>query len=248
MAKMTLLAITQSILNDMDADNVNSIADTIESTQVAQIVKDTFYEIIGSRTWPHLDEMIQLSPHGTARPSHMTSGSTWSSIEWIKYNVRKSTDTRDIFETILFMTPEEFLAHTNARVSSNSDVDTITDGSGAKLFILNDVRPYYWTTFDDENIVFDAYDSGVDTNLTQAKTQCWGNVEPSWTHTDVATPDLPAKAFAYLLAESKSTCFNSLRQVGNAKEEQKSRRQRIRLSQEKWRSGQGMQFPDYGRN
>ena len=42
MAKMTLLAMVQDILNDMDGDEVNSISDTVEAEQVAQIIKTTY--------------------------------------------------------------------------------------------------------------------------------------------------------------------------------------------------------------
>ena len=146
------------------------------------------------------------------------------------------------------MEPQEFLQMLNARPSSDSSVDTIQDTiAGIELLILNDRSPLYWTTFDDQTIIFDAYDSAVDTNLLASKTQIWGNVEGTWTHTNAGVPNLPAKAFPYLLAEAKSTCFNTLMQVGNQKAEQQSRRQRVWLSREKWRNGQGMQFPDYGR-
>ena len=51
--KMNLLEITQDILNDMDGDEVNSIDDTFESAQIAQIIKSTYYAIISNRNWPH---------------------------------------------------------------------------------------------------------------------------------------------------------------------------------------------------
>jgi len=247
MAKQTLLDITQSILNDMDSDEVNSISDTVESEQVAQIVKDTFYEIIESRTWPHLDKLIQLSPQGSTRPTHMDTTSTWNSVAWIKYNQRTSTDTKDKYIDITYMSPKDFTDYLDARDSSATDVTSVSDPSGITLLILNDKAPTFWTTFDDEVLIFDSYDKVVDTNLQASKTQVFGSVSPSWVHTDTAIPDLPAKAFSYLLSESKSTAFNALRQVGNSKEEQRSRRQRIRLSREKWVVNGGMQFPDYGR-
>jgi len=52
--KLTLLEIVQDIMNDMDGDEVNAISDTIESQQVAQIVKTTYLEMMANRNWPHL--------------------------------------------------------------------------------------------------------------------------------------------------------------------------------------------------
>ena len=249
MAKKTLLDMTQTILSDMNGDEVVGIGDTEESTQVAQIIKDSYEEIISSRTWPHLNQLIQLTPQGASRPTHMDTSPTWAFIELIKYNVRKQSATRDSNEDIFYMEPDDFLNLLNQRNSSSASVDTITDPSSIKLYITNDDRPRYWTTFDDEVMVFDSYDNLVDTNLQESKFQCWGNVEPLWVHTDLHVPDLPAKAFPYLLAESKSTCFNTILQVGNQKAEQQSRRQRVWLAREKWRANPngGMGIPDYGR-
>jgi len=231
----------------MNSDEVNSIADTLESSQVAQVVKDTFFEIIGSRDWPHLNQLIQLTPQGTSFPTYMDTGSEWNTVEWIKYNKRASSDTYDKFSEVEYLEPKAFTELLDARKSSDSNVVTTTDPSGVKLYILNDVAPTYWTTFDDDTLVFDSYDSGVDTNLQQSKFQCWGNVTPTWTHTDAAIPNLPSKVFPYLVSESKSTAFNSIKQAANKKEEQKSRRQRTHLTREKWRTNGGMRFPDYGR-
>lgn len=248
MPKLTLLDLTQRILNDMNGDEINSISDTLESQQVASIIRDTYQEIIGSRSWPHLNSLLTPTPQGSTYPTHVDLKSEWSFIKEIKYNKRTQTATRDNYDGVDYMEPEEFLEYLNQRNSSASDVSTISDpGTGVELFILNDTAPKYWTTFDDETLVFDSYDSLVDTNLQESKFQIWGNKETTWSHVDTAIPNLPAKAFPYLLAEAKSACFNALMQVGNQKAEQQSRRQRIWLSREKWRSGQGQQFPDYGR-
>ena len=58
--RMTLLEIVQDVLNDIDSDNVNSIRDTVESEQVAAIVKSCYFEMIGNRNWPHLKKLFQL--------------------------------------------------------------------------------------------------------------------------------------------------------------------------------------------
>jgi len=49
MAKMTVLEIVQDILNDLDGDAVNSINDTVEALQIAQIVKTTFNNILDGK-------------------------------------------------------------------------------------------------------------------------------------------------------------------------------------------------------
>ena len=73
MSKKTLLAITQDILNDLESDEVNSIDDTLEATQIANIIRTTYEEIISNRDWPHLKTMIQLTASGTSsRPTHMS--------------------------------------------------------------------------------------------------------------------------------------------------------------------------------
>ncbi len=248
MPKLTLLDLTQRILNDMNGDEVNSISDTLESQQVASIIRDTFQEIIGDRKWPHLNRLLKPTPQGSTYPTHVNMADAWVYLDNIYYNVRKQTATKDIFDEMTYMEPDEFLEHLNARNSSNSNTDTILDPeSTVKLLITNDRPPQFWTTFDDETLVFDSYDNLVDTNLQASKFQIWGNFEPTWVHTDVGIPDLPAKAVPYLLAEAKSNCFNALMQVGNQKAEQQSRRQRVWLGREKWRDGQGQKFPNYGR-
>ena len=250
MPKLTLLQLTQDILNDLDSDEVNSINDTIEAQQVAQIIKTTYYNIIDGKEWPHLKQLFQLTPSGdTTKPTQMIMPENMVYIEWIKYNKRKSTDTKDKYEDVLYMEPADFVGYCNVRDSSADNVEQVQDtDSGINLLVMNDRAPTYWTSFDDGNIYFDSYDSGVDTTLQNSKTQCFGLYHPSFTIADSFVPDLPVHAFSYLLNESKSTAFIMLKQTANNKAEQHSVSQRRRMSQEKWRHNGGIKFPDYGRH
>jgi hypothetical protein len=249
MPKMTVLEMTQDILSDMDSDEVNSIGDTVESQQVGQILKTTYHEIIdGVDHWPHLATLVQLEASGdNNKPTHMRMPENLQRLNWIKYNKRKSTDTKDKYADVSYMEPEDFLSFINQRNSSDSDVTSVTDFSNVTLLIKNDKQPQYWTSFDDEYIVFDSYDSAVDDTLVTAKTQCMGPRDAVFTISDDHIPDLPAKAFSYFLAEAKSVAFNVLKQSANAKEEQKSKRQRYRLSLGKWRQGNGITYSSFGR-
>ncbi len=245
---MTLLQIVQDILSDMNSDEVNSIDDTIEAQQVAQIVKSTYFNIIDGRDWPHLYQFFRLDASGSAsRPTHMSLPDNALSIEYIKYNTKTATDTKDKYTKIVYKTPEEFMDIVDARDSSASRITQVTDPIGVYINIYNDTAPVYYTSFDNENIVMDAYNSGVDSTLQQAKTQCYGRIYPTWTATDSFTPDLPENSFSYLLNEAKSTCFLRIKEAPDQKAEQHSVTQRRRLSQEAWRVKKGINYPNFGR-
>lgn len=248
MAKMTLLEMVQDIMSDMDSDEVNSINDTVEALQVAQIIKSTYYNIIDGKDFPFLYELFQLDSSGTSsRPTHMSLPETIIDLKKLNYNCRKLTDTKDKYKEILYKTPEDFLYILNQRDSSASNVTTVTDTTGISLLIYNDKPPQYFTSFDDDNLVFDSYDSAVNSTLVSSKTQCHGKRSVAFSITDSFTPDLPVQMFTYLLAEAKSTCFVTLKQMGNPKAEQVSVSQKRRMSQEAWKLKNGITFGNYGR-
>lgn len=245
---MTLLEIVQDILNDLEADPVNSINDTVEAQDIAQIVKTTYFNLIDGRHWPHLYELFQLEALGlTTKPNYMKIPDTIVNVDWVKYNTRSSTDTRDKYTTITYKTPEEFLSLSNARDSSASNVQTVTDFSLIPLYILNDKAPQYFTSFDDQYLIFDSFDSGVESTLQQSKSASRGIRNVTFTISDSYTPDLPVQAFSLLLNEAKAAAFLVSKQTVNQKAEQHSITQRRRMSQEAWKIKRGITYPDYGR-
>lgn len=252
MAKMTLLEMVQDILSDMDSDEVNSINDTIEAQQVMRIVRTTYDEIINSRHWPHLQKLKQLEGLAdTGKPTHMKIPDMVQYVQWLKYNKKDAANTDERLTEIVYLMPEKFLDLVHSRSSSSSNVDIVYDDGSSigPLLIVNDVAPSFWTTFDDEYIVMDSYDSDTDNTLMASKTLCQVYEESIFTFSDTFVPDLPEKAFPYLLSESKSVAFNSINQNPNSKEEQRSRRQRTYLARDKRRQNkkQGLRYPNYGR-
>jgi len=249
MAKMTLLEMTQDILSDMDSDEVNSINDSVESLQVAQIIKTTYYNIIDGRDYDFLYELFQLDASGTSsRPTHMKLPENIIDLKYIKYNCKTLTDTKDKYLKIKYLMPEDFMEVVDSRDSSKSNVTVVTDPTGISINVMNDKAPEYFTSFDDENLVFDSYDSQVDSTLQNNKTQCHGKRSVAFTLLDSFTPDLPVQMFSYLLAEAKSTAFVTLKQMPNAKAEQISNSQKRRMSQDAWRVKNGIHYPNYGRS
>jgi hypothetical protein len=254
MAFMTVAEMVDDILNDMDSDPVTAIDDTEESRQVVQILKTTYFQIIDGRgdNWPHLDKLFRLTETDANSPTHFTIPTNTMMFNWIKYDVLQSGETREKYTTIKRLEPEDFMELVDARNNDDSNVDIISDLGGAgTIKIINDKAPQYYTSFDEEYIVMDSYDSDVETFLKTAKNKCWGKVYPTWTDDDgTFTPDLPVNMFSYFLSEAKSMCFLNIKQAANAKVEQQANSQRRRMSQDAWKDKQskGIRYPNYGRS
>jgi hypothetical protein len=246
--KMTLLEIVVDILSDMDGDEVNSIDDTVEATQVAQIVKSTYMAMMSNRNWPHTRQTIQISPSGdSALPTHMNIQETIKDLCFINYNKHKAGETRKLYQPVKYLYPDDFLRVVNRRNNDTDTVDIITDPTGVELLIRNDTAPTYYTSFDDEVLVFDSYDKYVDSTLQESKIQAQAYVMPTWVHRDSATPDLPAEAFTALLEESKSRAMLKLKQVQDVKAEQEASRQQRWLARKARTVNGGVRYPNYGR-
>lgn len=246
--RRTLLEIVQAILNDMNSDEVNSIDDTVEATQVASIVKDTYLEMMTNREWPHLKKLIQLNHAGTLdKPNYLKAPTNIKSMEQLRYECPSLSSGALVMKELKFKYPDEFLSIVSRRNSINDNVRSVVDYGGSKLLIYKNADPTYWTTFDDEYIVTDSYNEVVDDTLQASKTQALVEVFPEWVHANDAIPNLPIEAFAALIEEAKSTSFFVLKQVANQKAEQKSSRQNKWLSRKSWKLQGGIRYPDYGR-
>jgi len=244
--KKTLFEIVDDILNDLDADKVNSITDTVESEQVAQIVQTCYYEMLGNRNWPHTRKLVQFNALGDlSKPNYLRAPEEMKELVFFRYDCQKLGDTIPDLQDIKYKEPEEFLRMLSKR--SGDNLDQVVDFSGSTLLIFNDKHPQYWTSFDDEYVVTDSYDSAVDDTLKQSKTQCLAYIIPSWSHVDTFVPDLPIEAFPALIEEAKSTAFIALKQVANQKAEQKSNRQQRWLSRKAWTLDGGIKYENYGR-
>ena len=248
MTKRTLLDMVQEILSDIDSDEVESIDDTVESEQIVSILKSTYYAMMNNRDWPHLRRSIQISSLGdTAKPTHMKIQDGVKELCFLKYNKQKSGATKKDYGDITFLQPDHFLHKTNQEDSSSSDVLVVTDTGGIELLVRVDRAPTYCTSFDDEYIVFDSYDSAVDSTMQESKIQAVAYVIPAWSSADDFIPDLPENAFPALVEEAKSKAALRLAQKPDEKAEQEAGRQNRWLARRARRINGGIQYPNYGR-
>lgn len=246
--KYTLLDIVQEILSDMDSDEVNSIDDTAEAGQVATIVKSTYLAMMSNRNWPHQRKGITFTSFSSPdRPTHMKLSSDVKEVCFVNYNVAKNGEPKKKYQPVSFLDSEEFLRKTNKEDSTKSNVQVVVDPSGIELLIRNDRAPEYYTTFNDEDLVFDSFDNEIDTTLQESKIQSQGYVMSDWVHKDDAVPDIPDTVFTSLIEEAKSRASTKLRQIVDRKSEQEAVRQRRWLARKSRRNAGGIKFPNYGR-
>ena len=182
------------------------------------------------------------------KPTHMRLPNTVRKLDWIRYDRRLEADDPLRYDDITYLSPEEFTARVLERSSEDADVLTVTDFSGAKLLIRTDKGPDWWTSFDDTYVVFDSYDSDVDSTLQQSKTMAYGAVGASWTMTDTFEPDLPEHLFPILKAETLARAALRHNQMPDATAERDSRRLRIGHIKRGARAAMPPHpYPDYGR-
>lgn len=227
--KFTLLQVVQKTLEALGSDEVNSISDSPEAEQIAQIAQDTYYELLNQREWPHLMKLRQLeSVAQSARPNYLRIPDDVVRIDQIKYD---NTDPNDAtagalikINEVQWCEPEVFLDVTQSRNTEKDDVQTITDFEGVRYHITNESKPLYWTSFDDEYLVFDSFNNTIESTLQGDKSQMLCKCIPDFVIADSTVADAPAHFFQTWMSEVKSTAMWYIRQEISQKDEQKARR------------------------
>src|SRR5688500_3426252 len=226
--KQTLLEITQDILSSMDSDEINSISDTPESQQVVTIIKTVYNDILSrGGSYVHKTPFTLEASGDVTKPVLMTKPSGIINIDWVKYNTRNVSETDPVWTDIYFIPIEEFMIRQHQLNPSESYVNSFTElvnGFSVTFNYRTDTGPSYYTSFDDNTLVFDAYDSVVDTTLQTSKTLCFGSRDLTFVEADSFTPELPADQFSLLLNEAKSLAWAELKQIPHAKAESTARK------------------------
>jgi hypothetical protein len=245
---MTLLDMTQNILSAIKGDRVNSIGDTSQAEAVAQEIKTAYYTLLEQQDQPYQKGALQIEANqDLTRPTHMTIPENVKQIDWIKYNDRKSG--KNNYVNVEYLDPEDWLLR-SVGMAGQTNILEVTDASGVKIYIATDQAPKYYTTFDEQTLIFDAYNSSLENTLQETNTIAWGYTVPAWRMTDDFVPKLRVDLFPLLLAEAKSACFTNLKQVASTKDEQRARRlitqhqNRNHRLAEKRKTSKG---PDYSR-
>lgn len=221
--KYTLLELTQAVLSSMDSDEINSINDTPESLQVVEVIKTVYDDIITRGDLTTNKILFNLDASGdTSKPVLMTKPDNIDRIEWLKYDTQDADDTTPVWNLMTYLPVADFIDYIHSYNQDEDDVDSfdyVTEGFSFRFTYRTDTAPKYYTSFDDNTIIFDAHDVDVDTTLQAIKTLGYGSKISTFTKSDTFTPDLQPQQFALLLNEAKSLAWAELKQTVHAKAE-----------------------------
>ena len=250
MAKRTLLDMVQGILTETGGDSVNSISDTIDALDTASVIRQKYFDIIDEMDLPVNLELVSLEALGdVTKPTHMRIPENVGQIQWIKYDTRQAIVAAKHYADMIYKKPLDFVTFVNSRSSNDTtNYQIVQQTANIPLVIAKVIPPTYWTSFDDEYIVFDAYDSDVDDTLQSSKTICSASIRPVFTLADAFVPDLPENLFGLLYTQAKNTCFADFKETLNPKSERDESRLRVRAQRNKWRQSRMIhEGPSYGR-
>jgi len=252
--RYTLLEIVQTLLAAMDSDAVDSINDTVESEQVALLVKGVYYDLAVDLQLPEHDGLFELtSPASASTPTLFTVPTNVVRIDWIKYNNKTSTETYAHYEPLTYMPWNEFIEFQKPLADLTSGVGQMNFTQNSQTFEVmyrNDRFPMYYSSVDDYSLVFDAYDVDEETYLAATKTMCYGSVYPTFTLSDSFEPDLDPTQFSYFINRAKVRAFAELKQAQNVEAASETRVQKIRNQRNKRRipnTSEHARLPKYGR-
>ncbi len=229
--KKSLLEIVQTTLSAMGSDEVDSINETEESIQVAESVKDTYYEFIErlalAKKIDWLHGPLPVTPSGDVlSPTTAEFGSTVREVTYIGYNVAGVGEDAS-YRELVYYPPDEFLRQHN---KAGPNKVAVSVGDALTVYVSNDRMPTSYTSFDDTNIICNAFDSSIESTLTDGRFNAMGYRIPTFVVADEEVPDLPPQLFPAFQAEVNIAAFAYFNQTSSAVDAARSLRQMAQLN------------------
>lgn len=227
--RMTLLDITQNILSRMSSDEVNSISDSTESLQVANIIKNKYFDIVNRIPLPEQEQLIQLDPSlDSTQPVLMFVPAGVASLKWLKYFNSSLIDlVPQGYQYVTILPVQQFIDMVNGFNTSETNVDTFTftdAGNDYTFYYKDDRQPSFCTIISNGLIVFDSFNQAVDSTLQASKTMAWGSMNPTFELEDTFIPNLADEQFQLLVNEATALAFYELKQQPHQLAMQESKR------------------------
>lgn len=245
----TLLDMTKEILSSLDSDDVDSITETVEATQVANVILATYRDLSTILDLPESTGFFELdSPASASTPVQLNIPEHVVRVDRFWYGALNDENE------VKFELPQLFLDRVLQYDTTESNVSSMElvshNSSNITFKFYTDRDPEIYTVIEDDHIICNAFDSAVDTFLTKAKSYTYGKWTDEVTLADGTTFNLDKNAERLLLNEAKGQAFLELKQMENPKANLRARRMFV---QSQWKKHRGTQptfknahTPNYG--
>ena len=223
--KQNLLEMVQRILEAIDGQMVESIEDTREAMQVARCVKESYEHLLYTRDIKAKSNLVQMhSMSNTDMPTVLHFNDDLEQISLFKYY---DADNKKYVD-LLWMEPEQFVDMCLSRNPEKDNVQNILEPeSGVRYNVYNDRAPTYYTSFNDSEVVCDAYNSKVEHTLMEERTVVYGYKQPVFKLEDTFVPDLAPQHFSLLLSTAKVQATYELNKTFDQLENNRAMKQKV---------------------
>jgi hypothetical protein len=192
MSKLTVLDVVQTYLDYVDGFEVDSIFDSDESMQCATIAEHMYYTVIDKykdfQFKSNIDTLEGLGDTNT--PALMKIPDRVSYVQYARVQYNVSTTGGVKYKNVKWLAPDDFLDYINGRTTEINGAEEMVVND-VPLVVLNNRFPEYFTSFDDQYVVFDSYNKDYDSTLQEDKTQVISQSSDSFIKDDSFVIPLP---------------------------------------------------------
>ena len=246
MAKRTILQLVQEIGEGIDTDEIDSLNETEEVVRIVNILEQTLKEVLDRKTWEFMKgkvRQLDVRLAGSTELNTLLIPSDVTRITCLRYK-----DDNGKFYDVTYMPACDFIAMMQARTATEADITAITNSDGVELNVRTTVPPQNWTSFDEEVITFDSYNSTTGTGNLIADSVIIADVMPVTDFTDpIAVLNIPERMETLVFNEALVTCNYRLRQTADPRADRVARRQNISLRENEHITKKDKQVKTYGR-
>lgn len=219
--KYTLLELVQRVAEYCCAGTVNTINATRESQQIANIVKETYYDLIQRNELEVRYSLFKLQNlSDLEKPTYLLMPDRVWTIDIIRYKDRKT----GILKDLQYREPLEFIESSLYLNPKEPYVKQCEDFTEAIFNIRTDRPPMFYTILNDKYLVFDSYDSKTEDTIVDEDILCYGRILPSFEMEDSFVPELSSQQFSILLSNAKINADYELKEHANELELNRARK------------------------
>lgn len=246
MAKRTILQLVQDLGSAIGSDEIDDLTETIEVVDIVKILERTFNEVISRRDWEFIkDRVLQLDDRavGDTKINNLVIPLNVTKLQCVKY-----IDDNNKFPEITYKAPCDFIDLVQGRDVAQDNITAILNDDGVAINTVTDQPPQFYTSFDEINLTFDAYDVARGTGNQASDSVIVATIIPTVDFTSpTAVLPIPERMEVLIFTEAQATCNYELRQTADPRSERIARRQNISMRELEPKTRRDIQEVNHGR-